>query len=446
MPPASVFDSRVARRLRDGISAMAFLAMLAPLTGSGAALADTALPELPDVSGDIAELPQSESSDWAQAKQDRWLTFGWQAGHMIDRMSSPAARLAGDQITRSYTALTLNLDAQPLPGLAVTGTGYALFEEGDSTVGLHDLTLSYAAGGGVQLSFGKAYEAWSFSELAHVLDPSLANAARVDPDDLTTEYAHPFAKAQVSFGSHSLEVLAMAEGHDFSDLKSQDHLTALRYQTQIGQANLSAHVLRRGSGSRELGFGLDLPAGQALLSFEAAYAEDRRLPLVRVLPNGAALTAPEAGGAWQGTVAARVPLGSNWQLEGLYLYNGQGYDRDQWRAYLAGETAVLSAMQGFDFTHAGFLGAARDAHDGQFLRRNYLAMSLSSKDGLLPWGISLGAYAGLDDGGGFGFASLDRQIGDFGTLSMDVSAGFGPADSEFARRPDSLSLTLRMEF
>lgn len=432
---------------RSGVQALALAGLAGLCAAPGATRAEPALPDLPDVSGDLAALPDAASDGgWTGQETRRPLRFGLQAGARRTALTSPAARLGGDHVDTRFAALTLALDAEPLPGMAVTGLAYVLTEDGETRTGLHDLTVTWRLGDSLQLGLGKTYPAWSFSELAHVLDPALDNAARIDREDLTTEYAHPYAGMRLSFGNQSLHLLVMDEGHDIARAGSDSALTALRWQAGFGKANLSAHALRRADGTRELGFGLDLAAGQTLLSFEASHADRHRLPLVQVLPNGAALTAPEAGGAWQATLAARRPLGENWQVEGLYLYNGQGYDAPQWRAALQGEAAVLAAMQAYDFTHAGYLTAARSAHDGQFLRRNYLAASLSSRDGLLPWGITLGAYAGLDDGGGFAFASIDRRIGSAGTLSLDLSGGFGPTDSEFARRPDTLSLVYRMEF
>jgi len=419
--------------------------MLALLGYAVPALADDAF----KIPLDLQEIPTvDEDVSWTEAAERR--PFRWQltAGVRRETMSGPLDPLVNDINAIGFTSLALDADLALAPGLSLQGRAI-IYTEGDITDFIvQRVKLEYApAAFPVRASLGKEYLGWSFTDLAHVLDPSPRESARINRADAGDDYAHPYAMVAYENGPHRLSVLAMSEGHKFDDISTDASLFAVRYETQIGNASLSAQAIKRENDEAELGFGINTEVGTAILSFEGSVTSHQRLPLASTLPGGGLLSqAVTDKNTFQAVVAGRMPISNRWQAEAAYLFNGHGYTNSQWDYFRTAEDAVLASLSGGNFQYANFLSDAQVAHKDQYLRRNYITLALSSLENLGKWSVTVGGMYGLDDGGTFGFATASRPIGKSGRLDMALSGGEGGFGTEFARRPKEFSIQIAWEF
>lgn len=411
------------------------------LGGATMALADDTV----DIPLDLQAIPTVDDDDtWADVTQKRPLRWELATGVRRETMAGPLDTLVRDSKAVGFASLALNADFVLAPGLSLQGRAILYTEGGATDLFLQRIKLEYApASTPIRLSLGKDYLAWSFTDLAHVMDPSPLETAQIDATDTGDDYAHPYAMVQYASGPHQLSFAAMSEGHKFDDLSEDGHLYALRYETQIGSSNLSVQALHRDNSETEVGVGINTTLGSAVVSFEASVASRQRLPFASPRAGGGVLEqASEDKATFQAVAAGRFPLSTRWQAEAAYLYNGHGYDDAQWDTFRSVEDAVLTSLRGGNFQYAGFLGDAQTAHADQYLRRNYVALALSSLEDLGKWSVTVGGLHGLDDGSTFGFATASRPLGEIGRLDMSISGGFGGFDTEFARRPQEFSVQM----
>lgn len=412
---------------------------------------------VPAVADDAYEIPldlqaiptgDDEGDSWTETTQTRSLRWSITTGVRRETMSGPLGPLVEDINAIGFASLALDADLALAPGLSLEGRAI-IYTEGDITDKfVQRVKLEYApASSPIRVSLGKDYIAWSFTDLAHVLDLSPRESAQIDIEDTGDDYAHPYAMVGFEMGDHQVSLVAMAEGHKFDDIADGDSLFAIRYETQIAQTNLSLQTVHRENNETELSFGVNAPVGAAILSFEASIASRQRLPLASPRAGGGVLeqATPEKNTV-QAVLAARLPVSPRWQLETAYLYNGHGYSDSQWETFRSAEDAVLAAMASGNFQYANFLSDAQSAHDSQYLRRNYLSFALSSLEDIGQWSLTAGGTFGLDDGGFFGFATATRPIGKSGRLDVSMSGGAGGFDTEFARRPKEISTQMVWSF
>ncbi|GAA4222726.1 hypothetical protein GGQ68_001017 [Sagittula marina] len=416
----------------------------------GAVLLGCASPTLAqdnvDIPLDLQAIPEGTGDDtnWSDVTDTRPVRFEFGLGLRRETMGGPLDSLVDDAGALSFASLAVDIDTQMGAGFDFLGRGVAHFEEGETDLLLQRAVLSFAPQGSrLRASLGKEYFAHSFTELAHVLDLSPREAARIDTDDTREDYAYPFARLGFDVGAHHLSLIAMSQGHDLTHAEDDPWLYALRYETQRGEANLSAQVIHRDDADTEFGFGINAPVGVAILSFEGTVSDRRRLPMTDLRPGGGELRATGADTpTYQTVLAARVPVSSKWQAEAAYLYNGHGYSDAEWRDFRSAEDAVLAGLRVGNFRYADFLGDAQEAHADQYLRRNYVTFALSSLEEIGQWSATAGAVGGLDDGSAFGFAEASRPIGTAGRFSVSMSGGSGSRDSEFVRRSAEVEMKL----
>ena len=227
------------------------------------------------------------------------------------------------------------------------------------------------------------------------MDPSPLETAQIDATDTGDDYAHPYAMVQYASGPHQLSFAAMSEGHKFDDLSEDGHLYALRYETQIGSSNLSVQALHRDNSETEVGVGINTTLGSAVVSFEASVASRQRLPFASPRAGGGVLEqASEDKATFQAVAAGRFsPLDPLAGRSGIFVQRTRVRRRTVGHVPFCRRRGVDQPKGGGNFQYAGFLGDAQTAHADQYLRRNYVALALSSLEDLGKWSVTVGGFA-----------------------------------------------------
>ena len=239
------------------------------LGGATMALADDTV----DIPLDLQAIPTVDDDDtWADVTQKRPLRWELATGERRETMAGPLDTLVRDSKAVGFASLALNADFVLAPGLSLQGRAILYTEGGATDLFLQRIKLEYApASTPIRLSLGKDYLAWSFTDLAHVMDPSPLETAQIDATDTGDDYAHPYAMVQYASGPHQLSFAAMSEGHKFDDLSEDGHLYALRYERRSAHRTCPFKRCTATTPKRKSGSGSIRPWGLRLSPLRQAW-------------------------------------------------------------------------------------------------------------------------------------------------------------------------------
>ncbi len=349
----------------------------------------------------------------------------------------PLRVLAGAREGREAINLLTRLTAAPAPTLSLDATVHLRLDaDGHPQLGLRRARLVRA--GQVTYEAGYDYTGWSFFDMAHPLDPQRRHDFRIDPEDLSRNYADPFVRASTSLGAGRFTAMAGSDTGELEQLELDRLFGALRYERQYAGTRLAGQLVHSPEVGNRVGMSVDAELGRAIVVAELDVSRRRELRQ----PNSPT-TAREAGSYATGVLGLRYSAGSGRQFDVGYHRNAQGYNAREWARHVAAEDATVTAIARGDYSGARFLGESTALARDRTMRRNYLFASYTAGDSIFPYSLTLGGHYGADDASGMAFVELGRELGARGTARLTASAPFGAGDSEFGRKPTQLTLQLQ---
>lgn len=350
----------------------------------------------------------------------------------------PLRSLAGAREGREALNLLARLTAAPAPALSLDATVHLrLGAEGDLRLALRRARLVRV--GRITYEAGYDYTGWSFFDMAHPLDPQRRHDFRIDPEDLSRNYADPFVRASTRVGAGRLTVMAGSDTGELDELDLDRAFGALRYERQHAGTRLVGQLVHNPEVGNRVGMSLDTELGHVIVVAEADLARRREL----LAPGDATAAAREEANYAAGVLGLRYSAGSGRQFDVGYHRNAHGYNDREWARHVAAEDAAAAAIAIGDYSGAAVLGESTALARDRTLRRNYLFASYTAGDPIFPYSLTLGGHYGADDDSGLAFVELGRELGASATARLTASAPFGDGDSEFGRKPAQLTLQLR---
>lgn len=343
--------------------------------------------------------------------------------------------LSGNRETESLAGVQATGEQAWANGASLSITGQADVDDGgDTGLSLRNLRLAYD--GAFSAELGYATLGWSFFDLVHPLDPVELQAFYIDTEDPTVSYALPYGQLSFYGGSGAVtRLVATTIEQDLRDDRRDDHVFGIRHERYIGNGHVAVQALAGPSDSRRIGLSGNLASGAMIWVAEGEYVADTTLPMAGA-EDGARVV-----------LGGRHALGQGAQIDFGYYYNGLGLGDAAWDRLQDDLDASSAAIADHgNYAGAGLMGAFAEASETRFLRRNYLFASYSSVDRFDRWDITAGLYLAADDGSAFGFAELTYSLSERAAIRLNPAIGIGPGDSEFGRRPSSLSALFTYTF
>lgn len=415
-----------------------------PVAGDASGGQDGALPPItlpePDALPSIAmPEPGALQAPDAASRRASALEFAVVAEGGSTWFEPPLRALAGAREGREALNLLARLTAAPAPAVSLDATVHLRVDaEGDPRLALRRARLVRA--GTVTYEAGYDYTGWSFFDMAHPLDPQRRHDFRIDPEDLSRNYADPFVRASTRAGAGRFTVMAGSDTGELDELALERTFGALRYEHQHAGTRLAGQLVHNPDIGNRVGVSMDAEAGRAIVVAEADVARRREL----LPPGGTHAAAREEGTYAAAVLGLRYSAGSGRQFDVGYHRNAHGYNDREWARHVAAEDAAAAAIALGDYSGAAFLGESTALARDRTLRRNYLFASYTAGDPIFPYSLTLGGHYGADDDSGLAFVELGRELGARATARLTASAPFGGGDSEFGRKPAQLTLQLRL--